>query len=117
MKYSSSFTYDLKLGEESEDWAKELFEGKVKIEVKVDSAAHRTGNIFIEVYSRGKHSGISTTTADFWVYKIHRYDSAIIISVDRLKFLVKRHFNGEFKKGGDNDSSLGVVIPLKELFT
>ena len=48
MKYSSSFTYDLHLGEHAEDWAKELF-GNAKVEVKADSMAHLTGNLFIEI--------------------------------------------------------------------
>jgi len=116
MKYSSSFTYDLHLGEYAEDWAKDLFDGSKKVEVKSDSMAHRTGNIFVEVYSRGKQSGISTTTADFWIYKIENNDSAIIIPTNRLKSLVKKYYNGNFTKGGDDNTSLGVLIPISEIF-
>ena len=112
MKYSSSFTYDLHLGEHGEDWAKELF-GNSKIEVKTDSKAHQTGNMFIEVYSRGKASGISTTTADYWIYRIEGKDTAIIISTNRLKELVKKfHKENGFTNGGDSDTSLGVLVPL-----
>lgn len=115
MKYSSSFTYDLHVGEDAESWAAGLL-GNAKIEVKTDSMAHTTGNVYIEVYSRGKASGISTTTADYWVYKIEATGSAIIVKTERLKELVKKYhkLNG-FKKGGDNDSSLGVLIPIKEV--
>lgn len=115
MKYSSSFTYDLHIGTQAEDWVHELF-GNAKIEIKTDSMAHRTGNVFIEVYSRGKQSGISTTTADYWVYIVERTKAVIIISTDRLKQLVKKcHSLNGFKKGGDNDTSLGVLVPLIDI--
>lgn len=115
MKYSSSFTYDLHIGTLSEDWANDLFNGKIKAEVKSDSMAHKTGNVFIEVYSRGKLSGISTTTAEYWIYKIEKNGSAIIVPVERLKSLVKKHhaLNG-FKEGGDNNTSKGVLVPIIE---
>lgn len=111
MKYSSSFTYDLHLGEHAEDWAKQLF-GNAKIEIKADSMAHLTGNLFIEVYYRNKPSGISTTEADYWLFKFET-GTAIVISTERLKQLVKKFFsiNG-FKEGGDDNMSKGVLIPL-----
>ena len=114
MKYSSSFTYDLHVGEQSESWAKELL-GNSKVEVKSDSAAHLTGNAFIEVYYKNNPSGISTTTADYWIYRIEASGSALIVSVDTLKKLVKKYhkING-YKKGGDKDNSLGVLVPLIE---
>lgn len=115
MKYSSSFTYDLHVGESAESWVKELI-GNSRVEVKTDSLAHKTGNAFIEVYSRGNPSGISTTTAEYWVYRIESNGSAIIVSTQRLKELVKKYYkiNG-MTKGGDNESSKGVLIPLSEL--
>ena len=115
MKYSSSFTYDLHIGTLSEDWANDLFNGKIKAEVKLDSMAHRTGNVFIEVYSRSKKSGISTTEAEYWIYKIEKTGSAIIVPVERLKALVKKYhaLNG-FKEGGDNNTSKGVLVPIIE---
>ena len=38
------------------------------IEVKNDSKAHRTGNVFIEYECDGSGSGITTTLAHTWVY-------------------------------------------------
>jgi len=116
MKHSGSFTHDLKFGEESEDWVKSLFTGAFRVEVKSDRRALVTGNLYIEVYSRSKPSGISTTDADYWIYKIEGIDTAIIIPTSRLKELVKAHHKGLFKHGGDHDSSRGVLIPIKELF-
>jgi len=115
MKYSSSFYYDLEFAETSEDWVKELFSDGFKIEVKSDRMAHKTGNIYIEVYSRGKESGISTTIAHYWIYRINTNDTAILISTKRLKELVKLFHKGKFTKGGDNNTSLGVLIPIKEI--
>lgn len=115
MRYSSSFTYDLHIGEYAESWTKELF-SNAKVEVKTDSLAHKTGNAFIEVYSRGKQSGISTTEAEYWVYRIESSGSAIVIPVTRLKELVKKYhqLNG-FAKGGDDNTSLGVLVPLIDM--
>ena len=116
MKHSGSFNHDLSFGEESEDWVKSLFTGKFKVEVKSDRRALATGNLYIEVYSRSKPSGISTTDADYWIYKIEGIDTTIIIPTSRLKELVRAHHKGLFKHGGDHDSSRGVLIPIKEIF-
>lgn len=115
MKYSSSFTYDLHVGTQAEDWVHSLF-GNAKVEVKTDSMADKTGNMYIEVYSRGKPSGISTTTAEYWIYIIEYSGAAIIIPTDRLKQLVRKcHGLNGYKKGGDNDTSLGVLVPLIDI--
>lgn len=117
MKHSNSFYYDLDFAEGAEDWANDLLKGGKKVEVKSDRLAHETGRIYIEVYSRGKPSGISTTQADYWIYRIEDKDTAIIVPVNRLRELVRRNFGytNKFVKGGDNDSSLGVLIPLDKL--
>jgi len=115
MKYSSSFYYDLELGESSETWLNELFSDGKKIEVKTDLMADKTKNIYIEIYSRGKKSGLSTTEAEYWIFKLTNV--SIIISTINLKEIVRHCFsiNG-FKKGGDNDTSLGVLVPINLLF-
>lgn len=116
MKHSSSFYYDLNFGEEAEDWVRELFTGGHKVEVKCDRMAHKTGNIFIEVYSRGKKSGISTTEADYWVYVIQEREVMLLIPVEHLRDLCRKfHEQNGFVKGGDNNTSLGVLIPTTSL--
>ena len=117
MKYSNSFHYDLDFAETAENWVKEFFSDGLKIEVKSDRIAHKTGNVFVEVYSNNKKSGISTTLADYWIFRIDALDSAIIVSRKRLKELVRKYYNGNFIKGGDCDTSLGVLIPIKEMFS
>lgn len=116
MKHSSSFYYDVDFGAEAEDWVKDVFTGGYKVEVKCDRIAHKTGRIYIEVYSRGKKSGISTTEADYWIYIIENMQVMFLIPVDRLRELC-REFHGRygFKKGGDNNTSLGVLIPMSSL--
>lgn len=117
MKHSGSFYHDLEFGEKAEDWVKDLFEGGKKVEVKSDRLAHETGRVYIEVYSRGLPSGISTTEADYWIYRIEDRGTAIIIPVSRLRCLVKRNFEytKKFVKGGDNNSSDGVLIQIADL--
>lgn len=44
---------------------------EVTIEVKEDVRTKDTGNVVIECESRGKPSGIMTTQADFWVFRLH----------------------------------------------
>ena len=117
MKHSGSFYHDLDFGEKAEDWVKDLFGGGLKVEVKSDRIAHETGRVYIEVYSRGNPSGISTTEADYWIYRIEGRGTAIIIPVDRLRSLVKRNFayTNKFVEGGDNNTSQGVLIQLADL--
>jgi hypothetical protein len=117
MKYSSSFTHDIKFGEEAEDWVKSLFTGNFKVEVKSDRKALDTGNLYVEVFSRGKPSGISTSDADVWIFFLNHI--TLCVKTEILKKIVK-HFHEanekKFKRGGDNDTSKGVLIPIKALF-
>lgn len=63
----------------------------VTFEVKEDIRCADTGNIVVEFESRGIPSGISTTEADFWVFRIHRNNKIhhYIIGTERLKRLIK----------------------------
>lgn len=114
MKHSSSFYYDLDFGEQAEDWVKELFSDGTKVEVKFDRMAHLTGNLFVEVYSRGKESGISTTKANYWIFRIQDKSYALIVNTEKLKELCRIvHQTDGLVRGGDNNTSYGVLIPIK----
>lgn len=117
MKYSNSFTYDLEFGEKAEDWVKNLLSNGYKVEVKNDRKIHRTGNLFIEYESRGLPSGLSTTTADYWIYRMSELDSALILPVNTLKEVCRNYYkeNKYFKLGGDNNTSKAFLIPLIQL--
>jgi uncharacterized protein YuzE len=117
MKYSSSFTHDLKFGEIGEDWANQLFKGDFKVEVKMDTMAHVTGNVFIEYSSRGKPSGIAVTDADYYLYIIAEFNHAIILNVENLKERLRFYYkhNMYIRNGGDDDTSVGFLVPINEL--
>ena len=117
MKYSSSFTHDLNFGEKAEDWINELFSNGKHIEVKNDRLIHITGNLFFEYESRGKPSGLATTTAEYWIYRIDELDVSFIFPTKALKQICRVYYkeNLYIKNGGDNNSSKGFLIPLKTL--
>ena len=114
MKYNNDFKYDLKVGQIKEKELAEIFSNKL-VEVKYDLKALDTGNVYVEYYSRGKPSGISTSHSDFYCfafgYTFH------LISLKELKERCRKHLNTKRDKvGGDNDTSKGILLPLKELF-
>lgn len=119
MEYNSDFRYDLLTsGLDGETWVHRLLENK-KIEVKnEDKLSSLTGNVYIEYKCRGKNSGLSTTEADYWAFKLSD-ERCIIIGTQELKKKVKELVaNGLAKsgvKGGDSNLSLGVLVKIKDL--
>jgi hypothetical protein len=118
MEYNSDFRYDLEFGiVEGESWFHNVVSNS-KIEVKTDRLTEKTGNVYIEYESRGKPSGIVTSEADCWVYKVSN-GRAIIIEKEelkaRLRELVKSGKARMGVKGGDNNTSLGVLVKVKDL--
>lgn len=113
MKYSSDFNYDLEFGEKAEDFVNKLFTNGGKIEVKYDRKAHETGNLFVEVFSRDKPSGISTTKANYWIFVIDKSQYAIILNIEKLKKLCRlKYKEGGYVLGGDENTSKGILIPI-----
>jgi hypothetical protein len=118
MQFNSDFKYDLEYGiVEGETWFHNIVSNS-KFEVKTDRMSAKTGNVYIEYMSRGKLSGIATTQADYWVYKIAE-SKAIVLKTKELKMLVKKLvIEGKARadvKGGDNNTSLGVLVKIKDL--
>ena len=76
----------------------------IKIEVKSDRQASRTGNLAIEYECRKRASGITTTLADYWIYFIVHTDKeeCYKIPIEDLKNLVK---DCRKVSGGDNMES------------
>ena len=114
MKYNNDFSHDLELGQKGENLLARiiLLKGN-KIEVKTDLQATQTGNVFIEYKSRNKLSGISTTEAHYWAFVISN-EQIIIIETNKLKILCKTKGLRRVD-GGDNNTSKGILIPLKNL--
>ena len=116
--FNKDFKYDLNFGVlNGETWFHEIMTNKT-IEVKSDRITAKTGNIYIEYESRGKASGIATSQADYWVYKFDN-ESAVIFKTDvlksKLKKLVALGIAKAGIKGGDNKTSKGVLLSLKDL--
>lgn len=118
MDYNSDFRYDLEVGQEGERMVGELFKNK-KLEVKRDSWVGRTGNIAIEFKSRNKASGIMTTQADYWVFifsKEYQDKVMLIVETERLKEVTREYaIKGSIKEMGDDNTSMAVLIPIKEI--
>ena len=114
MRYSGTFKYDLKVGEDAERWVVDLLGPGVTVEVKTDTRATCTGQVFVEYKSRGKASGIATTAAAFWVFKLSNV--VIIVPTETLREVVKRVYNFRGPtRGGDNNTSVGVLVPVFEI--
>jgi hypothetical protein len=114
MQYNNDFRHDLKVGMTKEKELGEIFAGKT-IEVKYDIQAPKTGNVFVEYKSRDKLSGLSTTDADYYCFCLG--NTFHLIKTEDLKAVCRRYFNtNKDVKGGDNNTSQGILLPIKELF-
>lgn len=113
MEYCSDFRYDLEVGQVAEAELADTFENK-KIEVKRDLRAKETGNIFIEYASRGKPSGLATTQSDFYCFVIE--DLHIMLPTVQLKKIARSYLGtSRDVRGGDNNTSYGILLRLKDL--
>ena len=114
MDYNSDFKYDLQLGQLGEQHLAKILMNK-KIEVKTDYQATQTGNIFVEYYSRGKASGITTTQAQWYAFLLSN-DKIILISTEELKDICRKYlWTKRDVKGGDNNTSQGILLPIEDL--
>jgi hypothetical protein len=113
MDYCSNFRYDLEVGQAAERLVGEMLANQ-KIEVKNDLKAIKTGNIFVEYESRGKPSGIARSEAEHYCFVIE--DIKIFIPTAKLKELVEPLKGTKAdRRGGDNNTSKGVLIKLTSL--
>ncbi len=66
---------------------------ETKIEVKSDKQASKTGNLAIEYECNNKPSGITSSTADYWIYFIvypeEKREECFKIPIDDLKNIVE----------------------------
>lgn len=83
----------------------------IKIEVKSDRQASITGNMAIEYECNNKPSGITSTTADYWLYfVVHKdKDECYKIPTNELKDLVK---DCKKVRGGDNYKSKMYLLKI-----
>ena len=64
MTHTNRFDLDLKFGQSKENELQIAIEGQV--ECKADRLTVRTGNVYVEIESRGKPSGIMVTTSKYY---------------------------------------------------
>ncbi len=113
MEFNNDFKYDLKVGQVAEKHLSDILSNK-KIEVKNDLQANKTGNIFIEYESRNKKSGIAKSEADY--YCIFIKSIFILIETKDLKNICRKYLNTNRDiKGGDSNTSKGILLPIKDL--
>ena len=113
-KAKPDFDKDLKFGEKYENELQKAVEGKV--ECKTDRICQKTGNVFIEIESRGKPSGIKTTKSKYYAICLwleqRELQTWVLIPTKILKKLMKSF---PIKHGGDNWTSRGHIIPKEKL--
>lgn len=106
------FVEDLLIGEEGE---RKLVDALTKGEVKRDFGAGKTGNVFLEVKSHGRPSGITTTDADYWFFVLDgpEFEGEVIVGIktDRLREISEKIT--WVVRGGEK--SHGKLIPLRKL--
>ena len=117
MDHNADFRYDLKWGQVGENQVADIVAGD-KTEVKSERDIWvRTGNHFVETESRDKPSGICTTQAKYWSVNFYHQDKFcfnITKTVEYLKQIVLKH-KARKVRGGDNDTSWGILVPIHEL--
>lgn len=114
MDYNNDFRFDLQLGKIHERWLGEVLTG-ASIEVKRDFVSDRTKRVFVEFESRGYPSGLATTEAEYWAFVLQGH-RVVILPTDTLKEICRNKFKvGKVVKGGDNNTSLGVLLELGDL--
>lgn len=83
------------------------------VEVKEDIEHKNTGNVVIEIESRGKKSGISVTTAETWISLPHMKDGTIqmwAFKTEDLRDLIKKCEYERFTIGGDPGSNTKMYL-------
>ena len=114
MDYNNDFKYDLKVGQVKEKELGDIFNSST-IEVKHDLKALETKNVFVEYESRGKKSGISTSTADYYCFCFG--DTFHLIKTSDLKKRCRMLIGtNKDRLGGDNNTSKGILLPITKLF-
>ena len=83
-------------------------------ELKADYKSEQTGRVAIEYECNGKPSGITTTTSDWWFYKLG--DSFYAITPTKIKEFIRNNTCWlPTVKGGDNQNAKLYLIH-KDLF-
>ena len=118
----SKFDIDLEFGEFGETLLANILANK-KIEVKTERDIWKsTGNIAVELRSRNKKSGLQVTESDYWCHVLTENSivkGIVILPTKEMKKRVQElrtEGHGRLTQGGDDNTSVLYLLPLKELF-
>lgn len=91
----------------SHDITATIDEKTFTFEVKEDFQCGDTGNVAVEYSCRGKASGIETTQAEYYIYKIHLKDKIeyVMSSVEKLRDSIANKQYFRTVNGGDYKSN------------
>ena len=107
VNYNNDYRYDTLM---------KLDTGKtIKVEIKEDFTCKRTGNVGVEYSCRGKDSGITTTEAQLYFYKVHTPKGIknILMTTKNLKRIISEEKYFRTVNGGDPGSnSLNYLFKL-----
>ncbi len=96
-----------------------LTDFEIKTDIYCKCKKTDTGNIAVEIRYRDNPSGVSSSTADYFVYYfIHlKKNNLWFISMDDLRMFIKKNIKDlKVVKGGDNSWSELVLIPRRKYF-
>lgn len=91
----------------------EIPEVNQTIEVKFDYMSQRTGNYMIETKYGGEDSGITTTTATWWLQV--DMDGQTWIKPESLEYVLRDYKIIDMKGIGDSKGKSGYLLPISAL--
>ena len=121
-EYEPRWDLDYEFGRQGELWVTDIRDALAQdaVEVKYDSIAHRTGNLYVEYecLRRGQWqpSGIATTSAKLWVFVLAEQELAVVAATEYLRGLARELFatrQTEQPKG--THPTRGVLVPVSRL--
>ena len=86
----------------------------ILVEIKEDFYCQKSGNVAVEYECRGKFSGILTTEADFWLYRIHVPPDGeslwVITPTNKIKEAIDKKLWTRHVTGGDYKSNTKMYL-------
>lgn len=124
MDRKSNFWEDVPRGDVGEELLRQIAnayiaKGEHGVEVKTDYKASQTGEVFIECESRGHRGGIDNTDAE-WFSEIlsgNKYNCDVLVIARTIWLRQKCQEKGFLTVGGDNNTSRGYLIDVRNLLT
>lgn len=118
--YEPAWDLDLEYGRQGELWVADTAEAirSGSAEVKRDGRWYQTGNLFVEYECRRigewRPSGLATTDADVWVFKLGDLGVGLIVETGLLKeYCRELHHRGSVAEQlAGSHPTKGVLLPL-----